>query len=157
MGMKQQDKVLVAFLLTLKMAGSEIKLPEAQLEFIIKGPGIKTEIPVEEMTQVEKDELDVRLRMSMNHPQYQKLAEVWKGFLTPKMWEALVQLSGIAPFNDPDKNFIEHLVKYHEEWRRFINHSTEDSNENLPGDFSKFLTKEEKEYQRNMIENMKRN
>ena len=70
MGMKQQDKVLVAFLLTLNMAGSEIKLPEDQLEFIIKGPGIKTEIPVEEMTQVEKDELDVRLRMSMNHPQF---------------------------------------------------------------------------------------
>ena len=41
------------------------------------------------------------------------------------MWDAILQLSKIEPFNDPDKKFIDHMIKYHEDWRRFIDQSSE--------------------------------
>jgi dynein heavy chain len=73
MGMKQKDKVMVAFLLTINMMESEFKVPEKQLQFIIKGPGEQTEIPFEQMTQMEKDEVEEKEKMSLDHPLYGKL------------------------------------------------------------------------------------
>ena len=84
----------------------------------------------------------------MMHPRFKKLEEVWRGFLTPTMWEAIVKLNSISPFNghEKDSNLIDHMIKNHEEWLTFLNEANEETNRSLPGGFSKFLTGEEKEH-----------
>jgi hypothetical protein len=43
MGIFQEDKILLAFLLVLNLISQEIKIDETQLKFITRGPGKTSE------------------------------------------------------------------------------------------------------------------
>jgi hypothetical protein len=60
LGLFQEDRLLVAFLLATNLIAGDVKISEAQLKFIGKGSCASLEVPLEVMTQAEKEEREVR-------------------------------------------------------------------------------------------------
>lgn len=98
------------------------------------------------MTQVEKDELELRKKISYSNPQKAKIMRHWHGWMTNKHWEGLEALAKIAPFNKP--NIIDLMIKNPHEWHSFIQSQEENPNGIIPGPYGRFTTSEEKEAMR---------
>jgi len=116
-GLYQKDKLLVAFLLAITLMRQEVKFDENNLKFIIKGPFATA---TEQMTQVEKDELELRKKISYSNPQKDQIMKNWHDWMTDKHWEGLEALAQMAPFNKP--NIIDQMIKSPIEWYNFIQH-----------------------------------
>ena len=84
----------MAFLLAITLMRQEVKFDENHLKFIIKGPFATA---TEQMTQVEKDELELRKKISYSNPQKDQIMRNWHDWMTDKHWEGLEALAQMAP------------------------------------------------------------
>ena len=76
-------------------------------------------MPLEVMTQAEKEEREVRQRMTrLSNPKFRTLAKRWHGWVSDAQWQGLAELAQIAPFNKPD--LVDQMIKNTSEWEKFI-------------------------------------